>query len=162
MNAVRVGAMEVWNRLSGRERILIGALALLAALAGGFYLVLMPGWSAAQSAQSRLRAAVQELSETRSLEADLKARLSIVQTTGLPDAITLAETIATDGGLTVTSMTEAGGAIDARLSAKSSAQVIAWAEETSNRTAMRLNTLSITPADGGSLAVSARFSRTAE
>lgn len=162
MKGLQTGASAAWRRLSVRERLLVGTLAVLAGLAGCIYLVALPGLSAAESARSRLQLAVSDLGEVRSLGASLQAQRSIAQSTSLPAAISIAETLATTTGLTIDAITETGGGIDARLSASSSAQVIAWAEETSTRTAMRLTKLSINPANNGSLVVSARFSRTSE
>jgi type II secretory pathway component PulM len=163
MTAAFASTTRIWTGLAPRERLLIGILAALATVAFAWYLVAVPGWTAARSAESRLRSAEAEQLEVQSLAADLKAQQAIAQST---DAVTAMETIrslAAAHGLSVTSLSETGnGALSAELSGTSSRQALTWASAVSRRTAMRTASLTISPSGESNLAISAQFARTLE
>lgn len=150
------------QKLSARERVLVGVLGILSAAAAAWYLVAQPGFSAARSAEDRLRSATSELASIRQLAADLAVQKEIAGSVDLPAALALAQELAGSHGLTVISLAEADGGLVGQLTASSSASSLAWAEAVSRQAAMRVSELSVMPGETGSLSVGVRFSRTVE
>lgn len=159
MSGMFASTRSAWERMSPRERMLIGVLGALILAAAAWYLVAVPGWTAARSASNRLQAAQAELAEVRALAAELAVQQDIARKMDPASAQETARTLAPTHGLTVVSMSEADGSVQAALSGPSSVQALAWADAVSRRTAMRLAAFSVSPSGPGELVVTVRFAR---
>lgn len=138
------------NRLSPRERVLIGSALAIGFVMVCIYGVLLPGQAAARSAADRNARAAAELAEARVLA----SRAGAVATVSEDAMANLVES-ATARGLTVVHANLVEGAAQLKLNSAASVDVLAWAAEVSN--AVTITSLSITAAREGGVAADVSF-----
>jgi type II secretory pathway component PulM len=82
VNELLASARDFWDKLSERERMLLGATGALAALVAGFFLVLSPLLAFAERTSSGVGSAEQQLELMKRLQrdyAEVTARLAVVE-----------------------------------------------------------------------------------
>jgi type II secretory pathway component PulM len=114
VNELLASARDFWDKLSERERMLLGATGALAALVAGFFLVLSPLLAFAERTSSGVGSAEQQLELMKRLQrdyAEVTARLAVVEKRirargQNSNLLTLLESLASSSGVKIESMEE--------------------------------------------------------
>lgn len=141
-----------WNKLSAREKVLIGVAGVVAAVLGAIYLGLLPGMNAARSAESRRAHAITELANVQGLANELAAMRAAAL--GLPegDANALAQDLAVRHGVTIIQSGGTDGGLEASVEATTSANVLNWIGDLSANTGLGVKRFTLTRGGAGVVA----------